>query len=251
MSRSRSLRRRVSIWVALSWTPACAVGGDGGGGVPVSRQAVGCVPLEGTGRQVDSAALTENVRAGRTYDCVLRAGSSPLRVTLVADSAANTISRIELRRRSESSPFQTLTEAQVEPPYRGADFFSARDLDGDTYLDLLLLSEWGVTGNNFYHVWRWNSAAERFAFDSTLSAIASPTPVAGRPCVTTRSNGGRAGMIYTAATLCLERRKWVRVARDDQEWDERARAYVRTVREQRGDSLAVTRVDTVRDSTGQ
>jgi hypothetical protein len=172
-----------------------------------------------------------------------------LRVDLVANPTANTISRIELRRGSERTPFQTLTEGQMEPPYRGAEFFAARDLDADGYLDLLLLSAWGVTGNTFYRVWRWNAAANRFVFDSTLSATAAPAPVAGRPCVTTRSTAGHAGRLYDAGTVCLERGRWIQVTGESQRWDELTGAHLRTVRERRGDSLAVTRVDTVRDST--
>jgi hypothetical protein len=205
--------------------------------------------VAGRAPAADTTALTEDVRAGRSYTCVLRRGEPALRVDLVADPAANTISKIELRHGSERTPFQTLTEGQTEPPYRGAEFFAARDLDADGYLDLLLLSAWGVTGNTFYRVWRWNAAANRFVFDSTLSATAAPEPVAGRPCVTTRSTAGHAGRVYDAATLCLERGRWIQVAGENQRWNERMRVYLRTIRERRRDSLAVTRVDTVRDST--
>jgi hypothetical protein len=41
----------------------------------------------------------------------------------------------------------------------------------------------------------------------------------------------------------------VHVAIEDQRWEETLKAFVRETRERRGDSLVVTRVDTVRDST--
>lgn len=253
MCHSRRHRSRFLIPLALSCAAAVACRGgardEGQGGT--ARGTLGCAIVGQHPPAADSSVPTENVRGGRSYECVLRAHSPTIHVELVADTSANRIARIVLRRASETSPFQTLTEGQSEAPYRGADFFQGRDLDGDGYLDLLLLSEWGVTGNNYFHVWRWNAPANRFVFDSTLSAIANPTPLAGRPCVASRSTAGDAGRIYDAATLCFERGKWVQASSETQRWDERARAYVHAVRERRGDSVVVTRVDTVRDSTGR
>ena len=197
----------------------------------------------------DSSTVVQNVRAGRNYTCVLHAGGDPVRVALIPDSAANIISRIELRRGDEATAFQTLTEGQTESPYRGAEVFSARDLDGDGYLDLLLLNSWGATGNAFYNVWRWNATLGYFAFDSTLSAVSDPKPVAGRPCVTSRSSGGGADAHYAETTLCLEQQRWVETAVENRDWLEDAHAYRRTVRERRSGSMVVTRVDTVRDTT--
>jgi hypothetical protein len=212
-----------------------------------ANQTPGCT-LTSPPVRVDSNATTENVRAGRTYDCVFATGEPVVYVALVADTSANAISRIELRRERESAPFQTLTEGAEEPPFRGATFFDARDFDADGHLDLMLLTSWGVTGNTNHNVWRW-TAGDRFVFDSTLSNLGSATPVDGRPCVAARSNGGHAGMIYARETVCLEQGRWVRTSLEDQRWEETLKAYVRETRERRGDSLVVTRVDTVRDTT--
>jgi hypothetical protein len=251
----RSRRGRPEI-VVLASALACGVAACSSGRDPApnaeatrAQLSAGCALVREGPPTPDTTALTANVRGGRSYTCVLRPGQPALRVDLVGDSVANTISRIELRRGSDRTPFQTLTEGQTEPPYRGAEFFAARDLDADGYLDFLLLSEWGVTGNTFYRVWRWNAATSRFVFDSTLSVTAGPVPVGGRPCVRTRSTGGDAGRIYDAGMLCLERGRWIQVAHENQRRAERMGTYVRTVRERRGDSLAITRVDTVRDST--
>jgi hypothetical protein len=252
MCHTRGPGSRFLVTLALSSSAVVACRGGGGEGQGGTAQGtLGCATVGRQPSTADSSVSTENVRAGRNYECVLRAQSPPIHVELVADTSANRISRIVLRRAFETSPFQTLTEGQSEAPYRGADFFLGRDLDGDGYLDLLLLSDWGVTGNNYYHVWRWNAPASRFVFDSALSAIASPTPVAGQPCVASRSTGGDAGRLYDAATLCFQHGKWLQTSSETQRWDRRARAYVHTVRERRGDSVVVTRVDTVRDSTGR
>jgi hypothetical protein len=210
--------------------------------------ASGCVLIAG-GAPADSTSLTENVRTGRRYQCTLHTGGPVIEAALIADSAENTIARIELRHPGESKPFQTLTEGQDESPYRGADFFAGRDLDNDGYLDLLLLNSWGATGNTFYQVWRWSAKQQRFAFDSTLSSISSPSPIAGRPCVRTHTNAGDAGLSYEAATLCLEDGHWVRVASESQHRDTHLNAYLRETRERRGNAMAVIRLDTIRDST--
>jgi hypothetical protein len=193
--------------------------------------------------------LAENVRGGRSFHCTLQTGGPAINVALIPDSSENTIARVELRYSGEATPFQTLVEGEDEPPYRGADFFLGRDLDNDGYTDLLLLSSWGATGNHFYNVWRWTPSQHRFVFDTTLSAIASPSPVTGRPCVQTHTNSGDAGMSYESATLCLENSEWNRVADESQQRVESLGAFVRQKRERRGTSLVLTRVDTVRDST--
>jgi len=214
-----------------------------------SAQATGCAPIDSGHPSADSSSATENVRGGRSFRCTLHAGGPVINAALIPDSAENTIERVELRYSGETTPFQTLDEGEDEPPYRGAEFFVGRDLDDDGYLDLWLLNSWGVTGNKFYNVWRWSPDHRRFVFDTTLSAIASPVPVAGRACVRTHANSGDAGMSYEAATLCLENGQWIRVATESQHRVERLNAFVREQREWRGTSLVLTRVDTVRDST--
>jgi hypothetical protein len=188
MSRTRRTCRPVFLLFVFSYDlTACSEKTENGRSV--SATSPGCVRTDSgaTGtRASDSTAVTEDVRAGRTYSCVFAPGEPAVRVALIADSAENQISRIELRGVSDAPPIQTLTEGQTESPYRGADVFAARDLDHDGHLDLMLLSEWGATGNSFYHVWRWNAADRRFAFDSTLSALASLTPLPDRPCVTSK-----------------------------------------------------------------
>lgn len=244
----RTNRSIALAGVAIVLALACAERRDAGANGAVARAAPGCVAL-GAPVAVDSNALTENVRGGREYACTLGTDGPEIRVTLVADSAANLISSVSVQRDTASAPFQTLTEGQTEPPYRGAEVLTARDFDGDGYLDLMLLAGWGVTGNNSYNVWRWNASTEQFAFDSTLSSLTSPTLLPGRACVASRSTGGDAGGIYKAVTVCLERGAWAIVSAERQDWSPRLRAHIRSVLERRGDSLVVTRVDTIRAAT--
>jgi hypothetical protein len=208
--------------------------------------APGCTSLDAPA-PVDSSAVTQDVRAGRRYRCVLHAGDAPVRVELLADSATNTIDSVSVRR-EDGTPIQMLTESADEPPYRGAEVFQAIDFDNDGRLDFALLSSWGATGNKRWNIWRQDTATNRFALDSTLSALWSPVPVAGRPCVSSHSVGGAAGMIYDSVTVCREGHRWVETAGATGRAGPRNGVFLHTILERRGDSLVAARTDTVRDT---
>jgi hypothetical protein len=247
MSRTEYRAGLFGVVVSVVVAAGCAGGGDASAHAGAA-ESLGCTLVGDRPSVADSSAPTEDVRRGRTYRCVVHPGRPDLQVALIGDSSENRIVRIEVRRVGDAAPFQTLIEDEEESPYRGAEFFAGRDLDNDGYLDLLLLSNWGVTGNRYYRVWRWTPTHQRFVFDSTLSALSSPTPLPARPCVHARANLGDAGMSYEAVTLCLENGAWSRVDAESQKRDERLNAFVREVRERRGKSLLLTHVDTVRDS---
>ena len=235
----------VSILVVIA--ASCAGDGDASAH-PGAAESLGCTLIADRPPVSDSSASTEDVRRGRNYRCIVHPGQPAFQVALVADSSENRIVRIELRRTGDPAPFQTLTEDEDESPYRGAEVFTGRDLDNDGYLDLLLLNDWGVTGNRYYRVWRWTPTRQQFVFDTTLSALSSPTPLPGRPCVHGRANAGDAGMSYDAVTVCLENENWSRVTVESQRRDVRLDSFVHELRERRGNALVLTHVDTVRDS---
>ena len=200
----------------------------------VPAEPAGCAPVKMPGGSAP------------TYRCTLRSGEPPVMVSLVFDSAARTVDRLELRRQGDSIPFQVLGESQEETAPDGVFPLGARDFDADGRLELTLLSMWGATGNTLHHVWRWEPARRAFAYDSTISALASPVPIAGRPCVRSRQKGGHAGLIYGEVELCRERGRWVTAREESQDWDEPLGAYVKVRRERRGGALVVAGVDTVR-----
>lgn len=183
-------RAAISVIYPLMVIAARCVGGDDASAHIGAVESLGCTLVGEYPLVSDSSASTEDVRRGRNYRCVVHPGLPALKVALIADSSENRIVRIELRRTGDAAPFQTLTDDEDEAPYRGADVFAGRDLDNDGYLDLLLLNDWGVTGNRYYRVWRWTPARQEFVFDTTLSALSSPTPLPGRPCVQARANAG-------------------------------------------------------------
>jgi len=201
---------------------------------PESSEPAGCAPVKMPGGSAP------------TYRCTLRSGEPPVMVRLVFDSAARTVEHIELRREGDTLAFQVLAESQEETAPDGVFPFEARDLDADGWLDFMLLSMWGATGNTYHQVWRWDPRASRFAHDSVLSITSSLVPVPGRPCVRGHAKGGHAGLIYGEEELCLERGRWVTVRTETQDWNESLGAYVRERKARRGNELVVVGVDTVR-----
>ena len=211
-----------------------------------TRETLGCIRLDAP-LPVDSSAVTENVRAGRRYRCVLHAVDAPIVAQLIADSASNTVDSIALRR-DDGNIIQMLTAGAEESPYRGAEVFRAVDFDDDGRLELALLSSWGATGNQQWNVWRQDARAGRFTLDSTLSELWSPKPVAGHPCVASHSVGGAAGMIYDSVLVCRVADRWVDSVMASARPGPSDDMFILTVRERRGDALVVVRIDTVRDT---
>src|SRR3954471_1661889 len=128
----------------------CAPKGDR---VPMSTaEALGCTKL-GASAPVDSTSVTQDVRQGRRYRCVLGHGDAAIIAHLIADSEANRIDSIALER-EDGTLIQMLTEGAEESPYRGAEVFRAVDFDNDGRMDLALLDYWGARGNPQGSVWR-------------------------------------------------------------------------------------------------
>jgi hypothetical protein len=224
----RSERRRLGAAVALAAAAGLEAACDGRGAAarvaPGDRPSASATPRGGAavgcrraaadpagdadaagaaGRTADPSAVTEDVRAGRRYACALGRGLPDVDAVLVADTAANLIARVDLYRAGRAAPWQVLAPGAAESPYRGAELFAARDLDGDGAAELLLLSGWGATGNAFYGVWRYDPGAGRFAYDSALSTLSNPARSAAGPgCVAGTSVGGDAGVRRTAVHLC-------------------------------------------------
>jgi hypothetical protein len=227
---------------------ASAGSADTAAAAPAAR--VGCRAADSARVATDSAAITEDVRAGRVYECASAGATPAFRAVLVGDPEANLITRVELFRAGQAAPWQVLAEGAGEPPYRGADVFAGRDLDADGDLDVMLLSGWGATGNQFYSVWRFDQDAGRFEYDSVLSALTSPAPVAGQPCVSGRSTGGAAGRIRTEVELCLTARgRWAERRLVEFRPLGAGDALLRVTRDS-GAGGVRTRTDTVPDSTG-
>jgi hypothetical protein len=190
--------------------------------------------------------LTQDLPISQSLECRIRDDRSPIRLTLVADTAYDFVR--ELRVDGPGAP-QVFTTRDADAPPIWTRYFFALDFDGDGYRDLALMSFWGATGNRGYDIYRYDSTASRFVYDSVLSVEGNPEPEPGRRCVRSHSVGGMAGGIRREATLCRLRDRWVTTRVERQDWNDSLGAFLRVVRQRRGDSLALVRVDTVRDST--
>lgn len=178
----------------------------------------------------------------RRFDCPMQ-GDRSVRVEARADSSSIVRS---LRVAAPGGEPQELPVVADDPFPVSDGFLRAVDLNGDDVRDLMLLTRYGATGNTTWAVWLWDARARRFAHDPGLSEHTNLRPVAGG-CWETFSVGGHAGRIYFRERLCRVNGRVTAVRGESQDWDYDANVYLRTLRELRGDSLAVIRVDTIPD----
>jgi hypothetical protein len=202
-------------------------------------------------RRTDAPATSDSFGlarfpGGARYACVGRAGEPPLRVTMDADAEGVPRALRVFAAADGTRPPQVL-DAPLDGFFvpAGAEVVDALDMDADGWAELRLLDGVGSSGNSSYHVWTFDPARRRFVASPELSAITSPEPVPGRPCVHSRANGGHAGMLFENRELCRQDGRWVEVSRSRQDWVQEGDFYLLTVWERRGDSLAVVRVDTI------
>jgi len=199
--------------------------------------------LDGEGARTEPPV--PRLAAARRLSCVIEDGSPPRALVLVADTAAGLVTGILLLDASGTDTVQRLAVEQDEPPVPGVPYFVATDFDADGARDLALRRWAGATGNVGHEVWRFDRRDGRFVHDSALSATVSIRPVPDRPCVEGRTKGGMAGLEYEAQRLCRAGGRWRVEWEESQEADVAAGRLVRRVREWRGDSVALIRVDTL------
>jgi hypothetical protein len=192
------------------------------------------------------AKITQDLPSSQTLACRIRDGRPPARLTLDADTAFDFVKALRVEGLGAT---QVVTTADGEAPPLWTRYFFALDYDGDGYRDLAVLSFWGATGNRGYTIYRFDSTSSRFVHDSVLSNEGNPEPEPGRRCVRSHSVGGMAGGIRHEATHCWSGDRWLTMRLEDRDWNDSLGAFIREVRQRRGDSLVRVRVDTVRDST--
>ena len=149
--------------------------------------------------------VTQRLAGQQVVECRIHDAWPPTRVVIVADTADQRITGLRVQLppvAGRAVAFQQLETIGDEAPVRGMPYFFALDFDGDGYRELVAMALVGATGNTGYDVWRWDLASGRFAKDTVLSGLSNPRPVPGRPCVTSHSVGGMAGMIHSNGMLC-------------------------------------------------
>jgi hypothetical protein len=200
----------------------------------------------------DSVAYFEpSLTHGAAYRCRMRRGGPTLRVFLAADEAGLPVAVRVYPAGPARGPLQVLPlDANSRPRGPGSPL-DARDLNGDGWLDLAMLTDGGSAGS-IYTVLTYLPRERRFIADTAVATLANPEPVRGRPCVRWFWAGGRAGEAYTKGVTCWTGRHWVHVRLDTSQIlgsispTSRAIVFERISRIRRGGRLRVASVDTLR-----
>ena len=186
---------------------------------------------------------------GAEYRCVVHP-SLTLRLRLVGDTIYPSLDSIVVLPEGESAEVVQVLhrergEAEMPLPYH-TDVLSTFDLDADGHRDLLVGKFWGATGNRGYDVWRFDPAARRFVADSALSKMWNPSPIAGRPCVSTSSNSSARDS--GRGVYCLHDGAWRLDSAETNTWNRDSNSVTRSVMVRRGDSLVLLKSETRPDS---
>lgn len=182
------------------------------------------------------------VSADTTITVTIHPSLPPYHLTILHDFESGVVSRILITRGREEDPLQTLSGfPEPEPAPGGRDDFGAIDFNFDGYLDLRLLGTSGATGNRAYLCWLFNPKAGTFSFEPSLLELGNPTPDPAKKTITTRSNGGMAGRVYTEAAYVWESGALAMIRRERQQWNETRKGFDRFVEERKDGQLVVVR----------
>jgi hypothetical protein len=191
----------------------------------------------------------EDLSAGVTFRCRLRAGRPHIRLTAMGDSAGWMDSVLVHSPASAGRPRQVLHLDESEPQPLGSDFIQGVDLNRDGWMDVKVTMFRGVTGNRIVDVFMFHPARDRFVRDTVLSGESHVDPLDGRACVRTGWVFGHAGMLHTLGEYCWLNGRWVLT------WSEHQvdtvlvpgnePVYFRTTRRRRADGSYASQLDTV------
>jgi hypothetical protein len=211
-------------------------------GIPVDSKLAsvgrGC-ELRGFDKKSDTLSSAPRVRChmrGDDADVVIEAAVSPegyAERLFVRDPGAD----------STREPLQTI-ELDVAEPFRPdrVNLFT-EDFDSDGVRELLVASFEGATGNFGYQAWRYDTTSRHFSRDSSISAMASPVHMAGRPCV--RQSWNSSVDDHSGLVECFRTGRWVTMWRSGTHSDQKSRVVRRYLEVRVGDSLRVVRSDTL------
>lgn len=149
----------------------------------------------------------------------------------------STIREVQVFRGDSRHPVQILNGCSweaMEPPRVGLEWFRAADINFDGYKDIYILTNWGVTGNQFGCVWLYNTATGSFDFSSAFSQLETMTLHPESKTITTFSNNGNAGNDFHAAKYAVENNRLVLIMQIAQDWDSRRQQFHCVVKQRRG-----------------
>jgi len=206
--------------------------------------AIGCTRTDAP-RPIPDSAIVQDLRGGARFTCVLREGHPPVEAIVDADDEFGFVEGARVSAPAWERPWsQSLAAESVDRPYRGVPVLDAIDYDRDGWGELRLREWSGATGNQKFHVFRFDPRRQRFARDSALSETISPDTLPGpRPCVRGHYHAG--GRAYDTWTLCRERGRWVETMSESQFNPRGTEIFIRQRKERRGGRMVVVLTDTL------
>ena len=189
----------------------------------------GCEPVGYSGRVEPPSENLTDLRGGAICHFRVRDDIPVIGVRLYSDPAENVITHFEVFRGKGGVVDQRLESGMGEPPYKDAQYFQALDLNFDGYKDIRIMTSWGATGNTVYKNWLYEPKFESFDHSPALDALSSPTPDPKRRVITTRSNGGMAGCIYTIQTYDYFNGQLRLIWEESQVYKESTKSFEKTV----------------------
>jgi TonB family protein len=157
-------------------------------------------------------------------------------------------SDIEVFRGDSTQPIQHLTGCDLsgaEPPREGADWFRTVDMNFDGYSDVFLLTNWGVTGNQFGCVWLYDPASGLFRYSEDFSMLGRYTLEPETKTIFTSGVGGMAGAVHSQRRYRVTGNRLTLIWSEEQNWDLGSKRMHCVVQELRG-----TKMETIRDEVG-
>ncbi len=158
-------------------------------------------------------SVTEDLAGGRSFKFTIAPNLPVFEFKLTPDvqppdqsgNAESTIKEIEVYRGDSPRAFQHLTGCdleEMEPPGRGAEFFTAEDVNFDGYQDIFLETGHGATGNESGCVWLFNPATGSFDYSKEFSDLVRFWLDPSTKRILTFERGGMLGLVYGAGMLC-------------------------------------------------
>lgn len=189
----------------------------------------------------------EDLRAGATFLCRLHGDARPARLVMSLPQGELTAA-IRVHAPADAPAVQELSLELDHPPYAdGGEFFRGEDLNGDGWMELLVMTS-GGSGGTFYAVFTYDPERRRFARDSVFGKGANVERIPGTRCARSIAAGGYES--YGAADYCWKDGRWVLTRLDSRDrapgQPRSSGIFLRVVREPRGGRMQVVRVDTIR-----
>lgn len=155
-------------------------------------------------------------------------------------NAYTTIKGIEVLRGASARPFQRLPgcdwEGSEPPPALSLDWFRADDFNFDGYQDVYVMTNWGVTGNQYGCIWLYDPRSGRFSYSKEFSKLARYWINPGKKVLFTFATGG--GGTYVAEKYRVENNRPVLVWSESQDGPNGKEQLHCVVKERRGQDIA-------------